>query len=454
MVIETKYFYYLGIAIISYVMLDIFFDAQFFTSLGIALFVFIFLKFFNDLGNKIEIRDIMSMIGVLQWVVAPAIAYQIAPDHPIFYMAVTEETYMSFLVPACYALVIGMYIPLGRNLSIAGKQLDEIKEYMKENKNLPYILIAIGFVSGSVSNYVPASLGFLLFLLGNMQFVGLFMLMVAEGAKYKWLVFGGVMFLLVSASIAQGMFHQLILWLFFMFLMFAFIFKFNNQLKFIMMSLGFLLIFLIQSVKEEYRMATWYGAQVQTSQTDVFLDIVTSRLLNPSYLVSPIVIENITIRMNQGWIIARILRHVPKREPFAKGETVETAVWASLLPRVLNPNKAVAGGQTNFERFTGTPLNKNTSMDLSVAGEAWANFGYTGGILFMFIMGLFYNIVLTRLVIIARKHPTLVLWIPLLFFQVIKAETDLATVLNHLVKSIMVVALIFWGFKTFLKIKM
>jgi hypothetical protein len=120
---------------------------------------------------------------------------------------------------------------------------------------------------------------------------------------------------------------------------------------------------------------------------------------------------------------------------------------AALVPRILNPSKVSAGGHKNFERFTGTPLNRKTSMDLSLAGEAYANFAVTGGILFLFLVGLFYNWVLVAVIRAARKHPTIILWIPLLFFQVVKAETDLATVLNHLVKSLIMVVFVYATFR-------
>ena len=164
-------------------------------------------------------------------------------------------------------------------------------------------------------------------------------------------------------------------------------------------------------------------------------------------------LNNINARVNQGWIIARIMNHVPQNEPYANGQTVIRAFEAALLPRILASDKAVAGGKENFERFTGTPLNKNTSMDLSLAGEGYANFGKWGGMVFLMAIGLFFNLALIAVIRISRAHPTLILTIPLLFFQVIKAETDFATVLNHLTKSIVVVVFIYWAINKIFKIQ-
>jgi hypothetical protein len=145
---------------------------------------------------------------------------------------------------------------------------------------------------------------------------------------------------------------------------------------------------------------------------------------------------------------------MPKKYDFVKGETIETALYAGLLPRVLAPKKAVAGGRANFERFTGTELPETTSMDISLAGEGYANFGVWGGIVFLFFVGVFYNVIITKVIAISKKYPTLVLWLPVLFFQVIKAETDFATVFNHFTKAAMVAFMIFWGMTRVLKLKM
>lgn len=200
-------------------------------------------------------------------------------------------------------------------------------------------------------------------------------------------------------------------------------------------------------------MATWY-AESNKSNTEIYKEVVTSRLSNPSMLFETSVLQNMGARLNQGWIIARIIGHMPQKYEFVKGETIETALYAGLLPRVLAPKKAVAGGRANFERFTGTELPETTSMDISLAGEGYANFGAWGGIVFLFFVGVFYNIIITKVIAISKKYPTLVLWLPVLFFQVIKAETDFATVFNHFTKAAMVAFMIFWGMTRVLKLKM
>jgi hypothetical protein len=178
------------------------------------------------------------------------------------------------------------------------------------------------------------------------------------------------------------------------------------------------------------------------------------RLTDPGLLFETAVLQNMGARLNQGWIIARVMNHMPAKQEFVRGETIENGIYAALLPRILAPNKAEAGGRANFERFTGTELPETTSMDVSLVGEGYANFGKTGGVIFLLIMGAFYNLAIIKTISLAKLYPTILFWLPIIFFQVIKAETDFATVLNHFTKAVIVTFAVFWGMIKVLKLKM
>jgi hypothetical protein len=422
------------------------------SAMGAAMFLFVFIKFLQNLGKFVEVRDLIGFLSILQWVVGPILAYNILPYDELYWMDVPESEYMNFVVSACAALLIGMNFPTAKDNSIGVVELDSASKYLKENPYVGYIIAGGGLVASFLSSYVPGSLGFLFFLLGNLQFVGVYMILFGD-SKFKWFLFAGLMGTVIVGSVMRAMFGQLMLWLLFSFLMIAYVVKIPMYGKVILISIGVLLILMIQSTKDEYRKATWYASSSK-SNGEIYQELLMDRISNPSKLFSSGPLENMGARLNQGWIIARIMGHMPLKYAFVKGETIETGIYASLLPRVLAPNKAKAGGRANFERFTGTPLPEGTSMDISLVGEAYANYGVLGGIVFMFIVGLFYNWLIIRIVKISKKHPVLVLFMPLLFFQVIKAETDFATIFNYITKAALVVYLVFLGMKTFLKIEM
>jgi hypothetical protein len=128
---------------------------------------------------------------------------------------------------------------------------------------------------------------------------------------------------------------------------------------------------------------------------------------------------------------------VPDREPFAQGETISATLRATLLPRVLDPNKLQLGGRTYFERFTGMPL-RRTSMDLSVAGETYANFGYWGGLLGVFIFGAFIGLVYSFFLRWGYRSRLWWAWAPYVLLYATRAENSIAEVTNHVAKSALV----------------
>ena len=68
----------------------------------------------------------------------------------------------------------------------------------------------------------------------------------------------------------------------------------------------------------------------------------------------------------------------------------------------------------------------------------------------MLIWGGLISLSLRYLLALSYKYPTVILWIPLMFLQVVKAETELVVVLNHGVKSAFLLFLFYFGIKKIL----
>lgn len=440
------------IGLIVFAFFQLFTGLYFVSAIGVSISTCVIIKFIQDLGKRIEVRDLISFLALMQWIIGPVLAYNVLPYDSLYYMAVDEAQYMNYVVPACAAMLLGLYFPFTDERIINHEDIEKITKFIEDKKYLGYMLAAIGLAAGFGSKYLPKSLSFLFFLLSGLQFVGVYLILFTN-SKFKWIAFAGVMGLAISSSVLMGMFGELVLWMLFSLLIIAFVLKIPMLGKVMIIFLGMALILLIQSTKQEYRMATWY-AESSKSNSEIYKEVVMSRLSQPSSLFETSTLQNMGARLNQGWIIARILNHMPEKYGFMKGETIETALYAGLLPRVLAPKKAVAGGRANFERFTGTELPESTSMDISLVGEGYANYGATGGIIFLLFIGIFYNWIIIKTIAISKNYPTLILWLPVLFFQVVKAETDFATVFNHFTKAAMVAFLVFWGMTKVLKLKM
>lgn len=429
------------IAFLCYLLSSLFFGYM--AAIGVAIVVVVFLSFFNKLNNTLPIQHLILLIAGLQWILGPVLEYYFFNTDPRYKMYVSENEYFGFVVPAFLTFLAGFSFFQSSKLN---QLLEELREYQVElPKFIPYVFIALGFLAASFGEAVPPALRFIFFLLSGLKYIGIIYLFLIRDSR-RWFILGSVFILTISGSLALGVFHDLLLWGVLLFLYIAYFENVRSYQKILILVLGLFSAYLIQVVKSEYRQ-TLNTQYVQASNTDTFLDLASKNVSSDHESVSQS--QNVVTRMNQGWIISRVLFYVPRFEPHADGETVTEALSASLLPRFLAPEKKKAGGQENFERFTGLYLNTTTSMGTSILGEAYANYGQYGGVLFMFLWGLMLSASLSAIVKFSDRYPTLILWLPIIFLQVIKAETELVVVLNHLVKASIMVAAFFWSFRKF-----
>jgi hypothetical protein len=427
---------------------------DFWLSAGIALFVYFSYRFFNNLGNRIDIRDMIIFFPIVQWIIGPILSYRFLTDDVSYYMVIPEDDYMSFAVPGVLLFAVGLYLPFFKTTFEGKRVLSGIETVINRFPNLDILFIVVGLLLSIIEPFLPIQLRFFVFLAGNLQFIGLFFLMLNKKRKRRNLLFYSFLALSFLLSVAQGMFHVIILWYSFLFFIVSFIKNFKPFKKVLIILLFLFAVVIIQTVKYEFREIVWYGKKTDNSSpTSVFFNLVSKNIENKELLASESNINNLITRINQGWIIARIMDYTPRYEPFAKGETIWNALQSSFVPRFLSSEKSGSGGKEYYPRFTGLELGEGTSMDLSILGEAYANFGRRG-IYFMLIYGLFLSLTYSGIIHLFKKRPTLLFFIPLIYLQVVKAESDFLTALNHFVKASIFVVILYWGLLKFLKIKL
>lgn len=418
------------------------------TMIGLGLCVFVFLIYVDRLSSTIPVLELMLFISAFQWIFGAHQAFNFEFQHYKYYMYVEREPYMAVVVPGFFSFVLGALL-IGSKLDIeeVNKQMER---FVLAFPKAPLIMVGIGFLSPFMARFAPPVLAFVFFLLGNLKFIGAALwLFQPEGAR-KWLATGIILLLTLLGSLQSGMFHDLLLW---MALLFSFIvlrLKMSIAKRLVLISAGFILAFLIQSVKAEFRVRLYQGLMANESPSEIFFEMVSDRVENIENLLGDDeYMAEMNVRLNQGWIISAIIEHVPNMEPYADGETIFEAIGSSLLPRFISGSTKIAGGRENFERFTGLPLGEGTSMGTSIIGEAYANFGPVGSWIFMFFWGLFLSLGFNKLVSYGKKQPLIYVFLPLIFLQVVKAETELYVVLNHFLKSLILVFGLLWAFKKY-----
>jgi hypothetical protein len=124
------------------------------------------------------------------------------------------------------------------------------------------------------------------------------------------------------------------------------------------------------------------------------------------------------------------------------GETLKEGMLNSVKIRILAPGKTKAGGKSVFTRFTQHELSGGTSMDIGQLGEAYANFGFFGGLAFMGLSMAVFGL-LFRMIYVKFSRATLAfVWVPYVLGQWHQGESAISDCLDYAVKSLVVIALV------------
>jgi hypothetical protein len=363
------------------------------------------------------------------------------------------DEYYSYLFPATISMILGMRVPfLSENQQTirVKNAIENCRKFLSGKSNIGVILILLGGFSGILELIVPAELKYIFYLFGRLVIVGVFYIFYSDIKQKKVYLLGVITFILLQ-SLGVGMFGDLIYTLLLGGLIVLLGYKVKNYTKFSFAILGFVFILIIQSIKHDYRAVAW--SSNSENQNSTFVNLVLSRLNEPDKYLDIHNLFPTVSRFNQGMIVSKVMEYVPRYAPFAEGETVYNSVFATFVPRFLWPDKPTAGGHQNMLRFTGAFI-EGYSMNIGVIGEAYANYGKNGGIIFMFFFGLFFNFIFYLLLLNCRSKPTIILWVPFLYLNAIQAETDTLMTINSTIKNILFMVFCYWSAYRFMRIKL
>lgn len=400
-------------------------------------------RFLGEIGRCIPVATLMALFASIQWLFAPLLAYRGFTHHPKIRMYVDESTYLSYALPAFLCFAVGLYSLQCRTVAIHEDALRRIGRILAGRSRVVSGLVLAGAAAYLLRYYVPDWMSFVTYAAFNLVYIAALYALFAF-PRHRWQT------VVIASSVAAGvtlqraMFQELVLWLAFLGAYAAIVLRPLARMKYVLVLLILLFVIVIQPVKHAFRHFVWERGY-QGSRLSLFVDLAGARLKAlDDEAVRESTLGLAILRANQGWIVSRVMQQVPRIVPFAGGDTISSALYASVVPRALAPDKAKAGGHANYTRFTRFTLT-GTAMGISLLGEGYANFGVWGGCVFMFAVGLFISAVLRFVALWIEKEPTVILWLPLIFLQAVKAETELVVVLNYIVKMLIAVAVIRWG---------
>nr|WP_321452404.1 hypothetical protein [uncultured Carboxylicivirga sp.] len=404
----------------------------FISILSISIFIFALILFVKKLGNNIPIKELAFLVSAIQLLLSSFMAFYVQEPDKIFMPKLPPEQYFQFAVPGIILFAAGLFTyKLDLHFYTIDLELEQYDMVLVAKK-----FIQIGLLSFLVSSFVPGGLRYFFDIIVFLSYIGgIILILRNNGIKeyLNWIILAFIP--VIRDAFFSGVFYIALIWSTFVFLYYAAAktqYSFNK--KFLIILLSFYMIMALDGTKKDYRAVIWTNQSISfIERTGLLGQLFFERLTFQNITSDEDLSARIT-RANQGALVTWVMDWVPREEAFANGSTVKDAIIAAIFPRFLMPNKAKAGGKENFERFTGHEL-KGTSMNISLLGEAWANYGYWGGLVFMYMVGLFYSFSLNKFTVLIRNYPIYYYFIPFLFIYIIKAEDDLMTPLNHIFKA-------------------
>ncbi len=416
-----------------------------------AISAYYFLKLFENFGKRIVLIDVLELLCVVFMLFTPSLFEHLDKEYldEIHLSFPLSDKYFRLAIPSVLALLAAFSLPMKGRF-----ENEKIKFKAEKNKLFQQIglwLFIVGISVSFIDKMVP--LGFIAELLSGLAKVGALYLLFSKHKLGRIILFA-YLGIIMMESLGGGMIGEFFWWVALLGMYYLMIYPISIWQKLGYAALFFFCIGLIQSVKAEYRLATWSneGELAGMSPFLVYEHLINDKLLYGSLFV-PEESLDVLARFNQGYLTGMTVDFTPENEPYAHGETIYMAIASSLVPRILWPHKPEAGGREKMLRFAGVELGETTAMNIGILGEAYVNFSFTGAAIFLFFYGLLLNFVYSSFLDASREHPYIALWLPVAFFGLISFETDFLTTLNHIVKFMIFFGGFYYGMTNIFKVK-
>lgn len=408
-----------------------------YVGLSFAIFFLLLYRIILKSDEIFVFREWALSLYAMNYLIAPAITYSLPVDQVVFGMKISIHEYYNLAFFGFLFFALGMFQIKTRVFSI---DYNNINKLAVVNKKFLIKITLLGIVLRLLIPFFPGELGFFIYLLALIRFVGAFALLAES--KRLWYYSAAVLLLELLTAFLQGMYHDAIMWIIFFGLYYLYIVKPGLPIKLFGFGVAVLLIFFIQAIKFNYREQTWQDGQEASLSTVAEIGIDATKnegLFGTGNLISTL------HRGNQAWIFASTVDNVSRNKNFQGLKNVNKYLEAALLPRFLAPNKITSGNKEIFNEFSGHDINEGTSMGLGVFADGYIAFGTWGVYIFGYVLGLIFSLtfkIVERWTVVSPFYVLLLL--PLLNYAV-RPDCELQTTINHLFKGILM-----YGFLVYL----
>lgn len=424
-----------------------------YAALSITLSCLLVLWLLKGLGHGIVLRETIALFYCVTCLVMPLIGYQFYTEDNLLsriwvtYMVVPKDEYFSFVLPAVSLFTLSLTFPLKNEDdrdSVLRDSIERIKKLLSINGDSARLIIMlfIGFVFSFVTEYLPEGLKFFAYLISFSNFAVILYVYFSPSFRFKKVVLIVFTLSIFISSLREGMFTTVAFMSLTMYAFFFFGRRVSLYRKVFVFLFGVLFFIVFQNAKTTYRKYIWIK-KTEENKGILFSRIFVENFAKGEKLFDLNSFFPIYARGNQGYYIALVMRRIPRMKPYDGGERLLEVVGSAFVPRLFWPDKPEAGGKFNMPYYAGRKLVGYT-INVGPIGEAYGSFGVYGGMVYMFLLGWIVRWAYKRVFILGRKYPMVILWIPVLFYQVAySAENDTLQIVNSLVKISIFIYLVY-----------
>ncbi|MBW7892474.1 MAG: hypothetical protein H3C48_15905, partial [Chitinophagaceae bacterium] len=400
--------------------------------------------------KAVPVKEVTAFLMVVQLLLAPYLDYTLLAPKKMSAMAVNRDAYFSFALPAVLAFIVGMTISF-RKHKIPHSKLEFDQPMRRRNSIIGISLIIIGYAFLIIQNIlVIPGLEFFILVLTLLRFVGVFYLMYSNN-KFSTLWIIAVMVPATISTIRGSIFIDLLIWFFFIYAFLAIKLKLRTRTTVITVVSSILFLMVLQTVKVDYRTIEWSKKRItqEASGVNLFVNLFSENVQSIDQNRLWLMQAKFITRLNQGFIVSYVMKKDVVRTTQKMNHYFSTELLGILLPRFIYSDKVTVGDNKKFRFLTGIPLATSVSMNVGILGDGFGNFGYTGGILFCFGFGIFLNLAIGYCFSLSFRIKTILFWIPLILFYVMRAGNEFYIITNWTIKVAFVVIVYYFFSKRY-----
>lgn len=413
------------------------FNLDLFYILSYGIFLILVVEILLESNRKFVFREWTLLLYALNYLVAPAITYQLPNEQVSYGMQIPSGLYFNLALPGFFLFAFGLFVLPTKIFKI---EYQKVGESTVVNKDFLVKSIIFGLILSFSSRFFPSELSYIVYLLSMVRFLGAFALLSIDKRLWYWSAI--VIVVELATGFLSGMFHDAIMWVVFFGLFYIYAIKPSFRTKLVGVISTITLILFIQAVKFAYRAQVWQGEKAATLTT---VAEVGSTKASSDQLLSEENLLGTLNRGNQAWIFASTVDNMDRNKNFQGLSNVNKYLEAALLPRFLAPNKIKSGDKKIFNEFSGHTINEGTSMGLGIFADGYIAFGTWGVYTFGFALGLIFALTFKLVERWTKVSPFYVLLLLPLLNYAVRPDCELQTTINHLFKGILL-----YGFLVYL----